>query len=615
VATTTNGVVLRYIAVPVPPETLFDNLPAPLPNGYTGVNNGQWTAQKFSTTASGFVVYEVALRLWNPDGTTGGYEVQVWDDSGTSGRPGAQVGSTLYTGLAENLGDSSGSLLTISGLSFSLDPDTNYFIVVRGTSLADIEGPFGPVSGSLAWDMTDVNTTGSYDRVFPGAWNGPYSQDFYMKVTTGLAPGSTNAGLQTSSGALTYADNSTLTWRLNDNDATAGNVGTNFDGIILTNGSLSIAEGAELDLVFDGPGSSVLWSDSFWDEHRSWTIIAPAGTTAIDPANGSFTLGSISADSSGSALTSDRGSFSVSTTTNGVVLRYTRFGIPPLDTPALQTPPPLNNSTNLNPTSGSVAGATGYVWQISSDADFGSISDTLVTETPSASINMPEVDAFFYRIKAVGEAGESAPSASAGVIRRTLAAGEWTAVSDPFVTTNRSFSEAGSLGAALAAQMSAGDQVRVWNAATQQWVTLTLGGDGQWSGSQGAVTLDEGQGFFIKRAAGGSVRFSGKVPDVGSQGVTIRTGANVVSLTGPRSKPAAQAFTNITSGTLEEEYDFLSADLVFVPQAGGGFRSLIATPSGWLDGVTLQPANNLTLQPADALYFIRRGEGDLNLDF
>ncbi len=168
---------------------LFDNLAAGSPNGSYGVSNTQWSAQSFSTTTSGFVLSEVALRLWNLNGTSGNFEIQVWDALGISGRPGAQVGAALYTGLAQDLGSTYGSLLTVSGLNFTLVPDTTYYLVAAGTGLADIpDDPFPPSPGQLYWDATDVVTSPTYDTGDSGAnWNGPFTQNLYLKVTAASA--------------------------------------------------------------------------------------------------------------------------------------------------------------------------------------------------------------------------------------------------------------------------------------------------------------------------------------------------------------------------------------------------------------------------------------------
>ena len=165
---------------------LFDNLSAGSPNGDILVSNSQWTAQSFSTTSSGFILTEVALQLWNGSETTGNFEIQIWDALGTAGAPGAQVGGAIYTGLAESLGNTS-SLLTVSGLSVLLAPDTAYYLVAAGTSLA-VPGRFGPSPGWLNWNATDVFTSSAYDSVDSGAtWSSPLSQNLYMKVTAASA--------------------------------------------------------------------------------------------------------------------------------------------------------------------------------------------------------------------------------------------------------------------------------------------------------------------------------------------------------------------------------------------------------------------------------------------
>lgn len=161
---------------------LFDNLSAGSPNGSSGVSNTQSLAQAFSTTAAGFILSDVSLRLWNQNGTSGSFEIQVWDSTGASGSPGAQVGSAVYTGLAENLGSSYGSLLSISGLSVPLTPSTTYYLVAKGTALTDVPGPFAPMSGTLYWDQTNVNTAPEYANS-GASWVGPFTRDSYMSVT------------------------------------------------------------------------------------------------------------------------------------------------------------------------------------------------------------------------------------------------------------------------------------------------------------------------------------------------------------------------------------------------------------------------------------------------
>jgi hypothetical protein len=164
---------------------LFDNLQAGSPNGSFGVSNSQWTAQSFATTTAGFVLSKVGVRLWNVNGTGGNFEIQVWDALGANGRPGSQVGAAVYTGLAQDLGNAYGSLLSVSGLNVTLAPDTTYYLVAAGTDLAVVPDDFfGPRPGQLYWDATNVLTSSASDTNDSGAsWNGPFTQNLYAKVT------------------------------------------------------------------------------------------------------------------------------------------------------------------------------------------------------------------------------------------------------------------------------------------------------------------------------------------------------------------------------------------------------------------------------------------------
>jgi hypothetical protein len=170
---------------------LFDNLSAGDPNGSSGVTNTVWRTQEFTTTATDFVLDSVSLRLWNQNGTSGNFELQIWDALGASGSPGSLVGSAIYTGLAQNLGSSYGSLLTVPGLNVLLAASTNYYLLARGTSLTDVPfGSFGPVPGALYWDQTDVNTSAPYFTVDSGAsWSSPVTNGF-MSVTAVPEPSS-----------------------------------------------------------------------------------------------------------------------------------------------------------------------------------------------------------------------------------------------------------------------------------------------------------------------------------------------------------------------------------------------------------------------------------------
>ncbi|MFM8497539.1 MAG: PEP-CTERM sorting domain-containing protein, partial [Planctomycetia bacterium] len=133
------------------------------------------------------------------------------------------------------------------------------------------------------------------------------------------SPGN-SPGMQTFTAGLSYSTGSILNWELIANSGSGA--GTNYDFLSVTGGSLSVASGALLNLVFSGSGSTVNWSDPFWSADRSWTIIDALAATS---STGDFTLGTIGNDSLGRSLISVRpdASFALDQTGNNVVLTFT----------------------------------------------------------------------------------------------------------------------------------------------------------------------------------------------------------------------------------------------------------------------------------------------------
>ena len=152
---------------------LFDNLGQP-GSGYSSTSLVS-LAQAFATTSTNFVLSEVSLPLWRRAGAAGTYEILVWDSTGGGGSPGAQVGSAIHSGLAENLSTTGGSLLTISGLNVTLLPSTTYYLVSRNTSVAP--------AGDLLWKLSNINTSPFYELESENNWGGPFPTNMEMKIT------------------------------------------------------------------------------------------------------------------------------------------------------------------------------------------------------------------------------------------------------------------------------------------------------------------------------------------------------------------------------------------------------------------------------------------------
>jgi len=100
------------------------------------------------------------------------------------------------------------------------------------------------------------------------------------------APGNPG-GTLTVGGTLAYANGSRLRWTLPGNSNAVGIASR------VSAGTVNVSNGALVDLVFNGAGSTVNFTDSFWSQSRTWTLVNCTGKT------GDFTLGTVTADAGG----------------------------------------------------------------------------------------------------------------------------------------------------------------------------------------------------------------------------------------------------------------------------------------------------------------------------
>ena len=131
-------------------------------------------AQAFTTTSAAHVLDEVSLPLWRSGEATGPYIIQLWDATGNDGTPGAQVGSALFSGLAQNLSTTPGALLTIPNLNITLSPNTTYYLVSGNTSVTP--------TADFMWALSDTNTSNFFE-FSEGSWGGPYPSNLKMRIT------------------------------------------------------------------------------------------------------------------------------------------------------------------------------------------------------------------------------------------------------------------------------------------------------------------------------------------------------------------------------------------------------------------------------------------------
>jgi|GEM_PF-4784139 len=126
-------------------------------------------------------------------------------------------------------------------------------------------------------------------------------------------------GLPTFTNDVTYETGSDVNWELVAN-TTAGR-GLSYDGVNITGTGtdFTIQSGVDLNLVFNGSGSTVNFADSFWTANRTWEVVDFTGTGV---ASGAFDLGTITLDTLGQSHLS-YGAFSLDQNMGDVTLVWT----------------------------------------------------------------------------------------------------------------------------------------------------------------------------------------------------------------------------------------------------------------------------------------------------
>lgn len=189
----------------------------------------------------------------------------------------------------------------------------------------------GPATVSAGTLLID-GTLGSGSNVFVAAGatlggSGTIQRDVYISGTH--SPGS-SPGVQTIDGAVIYNPGATVDWELVAS-TTAGR-GTNYDGI---NGNGHVAHflgATALDLVFNGTGSTVKWSDGLWGANQQWVVYSGFNVSGIEY----FSLAANDwADSTGALFSTmlPGSTFSIAQQGSSIVLNYA--GVPEPSTYAL----------------------------------------------------------------------------------------------------------------------------------------------------------------------------------------------------------------------------------------------------------------------------------------
>lgn len=137
-------------------------------------------------------------------------------------------------------------------------------------------------------------------------------------VTGTHSPGN-SPGVQTFNGNLTYLAGAVVNWELIAN--TSGSAGVNYDQVVIPTGNLTFSGSTTLALSFNGAGSTVNWSDAFWNVNRAWIVYDLSGGTTTSLSN--LALGGSLLDSQSVALVpSTRGYFETSLAGQDVLLSF-----------------------------------------------------------------------------------------------------------------------------------------------------------------------------------------------------------------------------------------------------------------------------------------------------
>lgn len=121
-------------------------------------------------------------------------------------------------------------------------------------------------------------------------------------VISGIHTPGNSPGLQTFNSALTYQTGAEIQWELAAQSDLEADRGVFFDGINVA-GNLTFGGPVSLLLAFNIEGSTVDWTDAFWDSGHSWKLFDVSGSITGFPSL-SLTAGSL--DSLGASLSAVR---------------------------------------------------------------------------------------------------------------------------------------------------------------------------------------------------------------------------------------------------------------------------------------------------------------------
>lgn len=232
----------------------------------------------------------VGGTITNGTGSATGYTLHTFTTNGNFNLSSINLNSTLSATLTGNI---------VGGGN----------LIYNGPGVLTLAGSANTYSGTTTIQSGELRvnsniTSSSTVSVVSGA---TLSGNGTLSATTVSGTHSPGAivGTQSFSSGLTYTTNATFKWELIANkDNSTGIRGTDFDGVDIASGALTIGSGITATLIFNATGSTVDFTDAFWKSDHSWLVFDNASAPTLASATNIFDNISVGNDKNNVSLTS-----------------------------------------------------------------------------------------------------------------------------------------------------------------------------------------------------------------------------------------------------------------------------------------------------------------------
>ena len=240
---------------------------------------------------------------------------------------GIALGANSTIGGSANIATSS----VVSG-GFSLTKSGGGTVVLTGNNT--YTGPTNVTAGTLLVKGNQTAATGAVTVATGATLGGNGTIGGATTVQSGgtLAPGTgiIASGSASTPAVVTFTGNLTLETGSVFNFALSGNSssgrGSNFSGVDVTGGNLTVQTGVNFNAIFNLAGSTTNFNDTFWDTSHSWLVFSNANIPSTP--TGVFTLGTVSNDSFDNTFSTTGGTLSFSKIGNDLYLDFSLGAVP-----------------------------------------------------------------------------------------------------------------------------------------------------------------------------------------------------------------------------------------------------------------------------------------------